>query len=507
MLYPILYALSALSLGLWYFFQHHEQRARIFQNLFFVALASYGIAVFAAQIPFGQKLTVLFRDLLVLSLSGLALFFAGGYRRAFAITAVLLAAGLVWYYGAFMRGSLVASPNSSSAYEPDAELLVELAEGAEESVLQNVVYKYGLELREGFRLGSPEITELDDYWAVDIPDQQMDQVAAIIADLQRVPEVDWVEPNEQVAIAPRPAKRLPEVNRRFGINDPGLEHLWGFEAMKVDALYEIIRNAGPAPRKRALIAILDTGVDAKHEDLAGNYRSLNEADDNDPKGHGTHCAGIAGAVSNNGKGVASFSFQQPYVELASIKVLNAAGMGSQRSIINGILKAADAGADVISLSLGGLSNQKRERAYQKAVAYAKRKNSIVVAAAGNSNRNAKNYVPAGVDGVISVSAVDQQLQRAVFSNYVTDLKMGVAAPGVAIYSTIPGNRYSTFSGTSMATPYVAGLLGLLRSLEPGLTTAEAYELLNKTGKTTQSPAETGRLIQPHAAVAALLAGS
>ncbi|NRA49893.1 MAG: S8 family serine peptidase, partial [Phaeodactylibacter sp.] len=181
--------------------------------------------------------------------------------------------------------------------------------------------------------------------------------------------------------------------------------------------------------------------------------------------------------------------------------------GTQKSIINGMIKAADAGADVISMSLGGLSNQSKERAYRKAVEYANEKGAIVVAAAGNANRNAKNYVPAAVDGVISVSAIDADLRKAVFSNYVTDLKRGVAAPGVGIYSTIPGDRYDTYNGTSMATPYVAGLLGLMKSYRPGLTTDQAYNILQKTGKGTQQTKQTGKLIQPAKALKQLLSSS
>lgn len=507
MLYPILYGATAISLALWYYYQRNEERSRLLQNVFFGLFAAYLLTVFVAEIPFGQKLSVLFRDLLVLSVAGLAFLWAGHERRKFYIASTVVGIGLAWFYYAFIPNSLATTPNVTQNYEPTAELLVELAEGEPEQALQAVVHKYDLKIKNCFAPNSPEATELDDYLAVDIPDEKLNLLSSIIADLQRIPQVDWVEPNEQISIDPIPAERTPDINRRFGIDDPGLEHIWGFEAMKVDALYKLIRSSELQPRQKALIAILDTGVDGQHEDLKGHYRSLNAADDNDPKGHGTHCAGIAGAVSNNGLGVASFSLGADFIAITSIKVLNASGMGSQRSIINGMIKAADAGAAVISLSLGGLSNQKRERAYQKAVDYAHKKGAIVVAAAGNANRNAKNFVPAGVEGVISVSAIDPSLQRAVFSNYITDLSMGIAAPGVGIYSTTPGSQYATYSGTSMAAPYVSGLVGLLKSLDPGLTAREIHTLLQQTGKNTKNTAETGKLIQPHAAVAALISNS
>ncbi len=124
-------------------------------------------------------------------------------------------------------------------------------------------------------------------------------------------------------------------------------------------------------------------------------------------------------------------------------------------------------------------------------------------AAGNSNRNAKDYAPVNTKGVIGVSAVDQELNRAAFSNFVSDIPMGIAAPGVGVYSTMPGDKYAALSGTSMATPYVAGLLGMMKSLRPSLTTSEAYDLLKKTGKETKSTDLTGYFIQPKAVIESL----
>ncbi|MBK8705642.1 MAG: S8 family serine peptidase [Saprospiraceae bacterium] len=102
--------------------------------------------------------------------------------------------------------------------------------------------------------------------------------------------------------------------------------------------------------------------------------------------------------------------------------------------------------------------------------------------------------------------MDSELNRAVFSNYVNNIDMGLAAPGVNIYSTIPGSKYEAYNGTSMATPYVAGLVGLMKSLKPSLTTKEAYRILRDTGKNTRNTKETGKLIQPGAAVNALIGG-
>ena len=252
------------------------------------------------------------------------------------------------------------------------------------------------------------------------------------------------------------------------------------------------------------MVILDTGVDATHEDIAANFKSIKTKHDKDGNSHGTHCAGIAAAVSNNGKGIASFAPNNRFIQVSSVQVLSSFGSGTQRGIIKGILEAADNNASVISMSLGGRSSDSKQRAYRQAVSYANRKGAIVVVAAGNSNMNAKNYSPANTPGVITVSAVDDELNKATFSNFITDLEMGIAAPGVNIYSTIPDNKYAAFNGTSMATPYVAGLLGLMKAIDPKLTTSEAYTILNNTGKPTNDTELTGRFIQPNEVAKTLL---
>ena len=150
--------------------------------------------------------------------------------------------------------------------------------------------------------------------------------------------------------------------------------------------------------------------------------------------------------------------------------MGANGSGTQKGIIAGIIEAADRGAAVISMSLGGRSTQSRQQAYQDAVKYASQKGAVVVAAAGNSGQNAKDYAPVNTPGVIGVAALDTLGRKAGFSNTVQDIRMAVAAPGVQIYSTIPGNQYASFNGTSMATPHVAGVIGLLKSMNPNLNT-------------------------------------
>lgn len=503
-LYLIAILVSIAALGGWIYNQNKSQLvARRFQMALFAALGLYLISIFSLPAAFGQKLGFVFRDLIIIALSGATFLYIARLKKIFFLVVALIIGG-VWvaYKIAWLKpwqSNVEMIPLSK-----DGELLVELKENQQITVLDAILKKYDLTASPAFNPLRADETDLDDYFVVDVSNRRAYDLEQIKKDLMASGLVDWVEDNEVINVKPMKADRVPAINKKFGINDPGLAQLWGFENMEMDQLYRYLNDNKLKPKKRALIAILDTGVDAKHEDIKANFSSLKKKYDNDPKGHGTHCAGIAAAVSNNGVGVASFSTDNSFVKVTSIKVLNSSGMGTQQGIINGIIEAADSGADVISMSLGGRSSQSKQTAYEKAVRYANDAGAIVIAAAGNSNRNAKDFAPVNANGIIGVSAIDSDMNRAVFSNWVTDLPMGVAAPGVNIYSTIPNNKYASFNGTSMATPYVAGLVGLMKSLTPELTTLEAYQILNQTGKTTKSTQETGKFIYPAEAVKKLL---
>lgn len=500
LIYVAGFGLSALILAVWFYKQRRDGGA-FYPIMLLMAIAAFVIGVVSSEIALDEKLLVLFRDLTVLGIIGLISRLFLRKFPLFLFGLLLLAIGLRFYYNHFMQFSLIAEPVAvEENWSDDGELLLELSEGADLNELSPIFNRYGVQADRAFRPEKADQTELDDYYVLNIPDNLRDW-KNLQQDLQASGIVDWIEGNESVSVSPIEATRkLPEVNRKYGINDPGLEHLWSFEAMNMDQLYDFLDDQKITPKKTAVVAILDTGVDGKHEDIADNFTSIKSRYDTDPRGHGTHCAGIAGAVSNNQKGVASYSRNNGFVKLTSIKVLNSAGMGTQQTIINGIIEAADRKVDVISLSLGGYSNQAKQRAYEKAVQYAIDAGCIVVAAAGNSNRNAKDFAPVNAKGVIGVSAISEDLSRAVFSNTVEDIKMGVAAPGVNIYSTIPGDKYASYNGTSMATPYVSGLIGLMKSINPKLTNKQAYQILNSTGKDTRSGKETGQLIHPLGAI-------
>lgn len=467
--------------------------SKMFLGGFFVYLFSLAFA--DGETPY--KLLILFRDMMIL---GVVTSVFGFLRKKQIIFGGMLAL-LIGLIPILIFPKLSATfPQSSLAVDNNAELLFELSETHSIKELDQLASTYGLTYERAFYPKNESITELDDYFTVNVPQKYEHNLKAIEEALMGTGIVDYVEQNEEVKVDPMEASSPTKKKRNYGINDPDLDNLWGFDQMEVDKLYSIIKSKKIKPKRKAKIAILDTGVDAQHEDLKANYTSTKGSYDSDKAQHGTHCAGIAASVSNNKKGVASFSPNNKFVQVTSIKVLSDWGGGTQKGIIDGIIEAADSGADVISMSLGGRSNPSRVRAYKKAVKYANKAGAIVVVAAGNSNANATEFTPANTPGVITVSAVDVNLNRAKFSNFIQDLDMGIAAPGVDIYSTVPQDKYATFSGTSMATPYVAGLLGLLKSIKPDMSTKEAYTILKKTGKTTKNPKETGQMIFPAKAI-------
>jgi len=216
------------------------------------------------------------------------------------------------------------------------------------------------------------------------------------------------------------------------------------------------------------IAVVDTGVDNSHEDLPAVVAQRdfvnNDSNAEDDNGHGTHVAGTIGALTNNGTGVAAANWA---VALLSVKVLNREGSGSYAAVANGITWAADNGARVINLSLGGTVPSTTLR---NAVNYAWNKGAVLACAAGNSGTSQRHY-PAAYERCIAVAATDEQDAKASFSTYGS--WVDVAAPGVHILSTMPNSAvyltsqygylqtYDSLNGTSMATPHVAGLAGLV----------------------------------------------
>ncbi|HUS13680.1 MAG TPA: S8 family serine peptidase, partial [Chloroflexia bacterium] len=248
-------------------------------------------------------------------------------------------------------------------------------------------------------------------------------------------------------------RSAPVVSLRMaGIpDDPGYAQQWALPKVAWDEAYDNVPIAG-----NAKIAVLDTGVDATHPDLAGRVvggQSFISGNANtDPNGHGTALAGIAAANVNNHTGMAGVAYAGASV--SSVQVLGTDGTGSDADVVAGVLWAADSGADVI---LMGFSSTAYSAALADAVAYAWSHGVVLVAATGNDGTATTTY-PAGLPNVIGVASTDSTDHLAASSNTGS---AAVAAPGVGIYATQPGGGYGSTSGTSAASAEVAGLAALL----------------------------------------------
>ncbi|GIW23517.1 MAG: hypothetical protein KatS3mg068_2524 [Candidatus Sericytochromatia bacterium] len=231
------------------------------------------------------------------------------------------------------------------------------------------------------------------------------------------------------------------------------------------------------------IAIVDSGIDLNHPDLRKNLiKGKNIIEPNkqpmDDNGHGTHVAGIVGAVANNGLGVSGVA---PNCSIMPVKVLTN-GKGSDIDIAEGIVWATDNDADIINISIGIYTKSKP---IEKAVKYALSKNVVIVSSAGNDSKSSKIHLPSMIKGVIEVSATDKKDKFATFSNFAQQIS--VSAPGDKILSTLPtynteitakvGKKYGILSGTSMASPIVAGIAALIKSKDNSLSNTEIKRII------------------------------
>lgn len=257
-------------------------------------------------------------------------------------------------------------------------------------------------------------------------------------------------------------------------NDPRFSDQWGLTKIQAASGWDKTHGGNQVD-----IAITDTGIDGSHPDLSGKIStsvnctinsSCPTVTSTDVDGHGSHVAGIASAVTNNGTGIAGTAWDG---RLMNVKVLDDTGSGYYSWVINGIVFAADNGAEVINLSLGGSSSSSSLR---EAIDYAWGKGKVLVAAAGNGGSSWRTY-PAYYYNTIAVAATDENDRKASFSNYGT--WVDVSSPGTNILSTYQGG-YEYFSGTSMSTPFVSGLAALLFGQNPGWTNNQVRGRIEST---------------------------
>ena len=292
----------------------------------------------------------------------------------------------------------------------------------------------------------------------------------VLETLAADPAVEYIEPNIRMY-------------KTSTVRDPFYGEQWGLEAIEASRAWEEMDS-----RREAVVAVIDTGVDYTHPDLADRVDTDNDYDyvnldedamDDDYDGHGTHVAGIIAAEAND-EGIAGVA-GEANVKILPLKVLDEWGTGSMYDTAMAIMYAADQGADVINLSLGGKREdlgKSQPRLLQEAVDYAIRKGAVVVAAAGNEGEDVNEFLPASLPGVIAVSAVDSKQKLASFSNEGSAISL--AAPGVKILSTVPGGEYLYMSGTSMAAPFVSGTAALLKIQQPKLSVRDVKNRLQST---------------------------
>jgi subtilisin family serine protease len=314
-----------------------------------------------------------------------------------------------------------------------------------------------------------------------------------IALLKQDPRIRVAEP-DYIVHTTATVPNDPNFNLLWGLQNTGQSPFYGVSGADISATKAWDLTRGSA---NVVVAVIDTGVDYTHPDLSSNI--LRDSSNNvvgynfvsnnnnpmDDYGHGTHCAGIIGAVGNNGVGVVGVNWT---VKIMPVKFLDSTGSGYTSDAVLSVDYAVSHGAQVLSNSWGGAGYS---QLLLEAIQRAERAGVLFVAAAGNSSDDIDlgGFFPAGyntyVSNVVAVAATDYDDQLAYFSNYGPKT-CDIAAPGEEIYSTVPtgscalcaSSGYTYLSGTSMATPYVAGAVALLKSSFPSATASDLkYRIL------------------------------
>jgi len=346
-------------------------------------------------------------------------------------------------------------PLASSAEEIPGEIVVDVRDDLPAQALHELEQRYGLHANSSWS---------EDHDRIELAGVDADREDAVLAELAAEPGVEHAE-------------RLEVFRASFVPDDPRFKEQWHLSRVGAESAWEYGCGRG------VTVAVIDTGVAcfdkgpfSRGTDLEGTrcgggfdfVRNRTEASDD--QGHGTHVAGTIAQTTNNGKGVAGLAF---CASLMPVKVLNRFGWGTLADVAEGIRFAADHGAQIINLSLGGPS---KSRILEDAVKHAQDRGVLVIAAAGNSGKSV-GY-PAAYDGVVAVSATDSNDKIAWFSS--RGPQVAIAAPGVGItqQTICQGGRnkcelFGTFSGTSMAAPHVAGGAALL--MGTGVTDPRSVE--------------------------------
>ncbi|MBA7512202.1 hypothetical protein ES705_04206 [subsurface metagenome] len=353
------------------------------------------------------------------------------------------------------------------------EILVKFKAEVKKETIDKINEKFGVEIKKKLRIKNT--------YRLKVPPAKINEMLKKYR--EDLNNVEYAEPNYI-----RKAFRTP--------NDTQMPSQWGITQIQAPDAWDT--ETGKAS---IVIAILDTGVDYDHEDLSGNMwddgggncgkdfvNGDNNPDDDHGESHGTHCAGIAAAVTNNSTGIAGVSWKS---KIMAVKVLYADGSGTLSDEIDGIDYAANNDADIISMSFGTTGYPIPSDLERDAINDAYSEGCLLVAASGNENQSYVAY-PAAYDNVIAVGATNQSDERCdpvdwgagYGSNYGAELD--VVAPGHNILSTVQmgtgplGSNYDSMGGTSMATPFVSGLAALILSQLGGLAPSDVRRIIEKT---------------------------
>ena len=365
------------------------------------------------------------------------------------------------------------------------EVLVKFKSGVSREAIEVLMTRFNDQVEDRIEsvAGLESIDDLDDADAT-----------TVAAQYSLLPEVEYAEPNFEISIEESPVPIFPQdprFNDQWALANTGQRG--GKVGADIVAPMAWLQTIGS---QEVVVAVLDSGVDYRHEDLEKNmwvrpagmtpyhdndlgtiddlngFNAVDSASDPmDDNGHGTHCAGIIGAEGENGIGIAGVNWK---VQIMPLKFMNSGGFGTTKDAIEAINYVIDrkkAGVNVRIISASWGSTQK-SRALEDVIRKAYENDILFVAAAGNAsvNNDRSPHFPSSynVPNVISVAALDRHDQLAKFSNYGVK-SVAIAAPGVEILSTWLGNQYEEKSGTSMATPVISGVAALILSKNPDMS--------------------------------------
>ncbi|MFI5265398.1 MAG: S8 family serine peptidase, partial [Candidatus Levyibacteriota bacterium] len=369
------------------------------------------------------------------------------------------------------------------------EELTSAGKTAQEKILATSLTAIGVTSQQ--RLFSLQNNGLENYYLLSL--KKGLSIPAVYAALTAIPEIENATPDYILKIQETP-------------NDPYFPQMWNLSKINMAKAWSITHT------HNVTVAVIDTGVDYNHSDLAGavikgeNFitGSLDPMDD---QGHGTHVAGIIGAVTNNANGVSGVSWG---AKILAIKACDNDGNCNTTNVSRAIAYAVDNGAKIINISIAGSGTC--NGTYTDMVNYAKQKGVLMVTAAGNGTNgdgvgvSADTQIPSSCAGVLSVGAVDVSSSRSSFSNYGSHVQ--IAAPGglgpcsipTCILSTGLDNGYTLRAGTSMAAPHVSGVAALLLSVNSKLSIDKIKSCLIQGGDKIQTDKPMGPLLNPSKAL-------